>query len=104
MNDYIYEKMNCVTVKNDNSKYEFNCVTSFDEYDHEIVVTSNVQIDCLKRGYIGDLFYHTKGHSVQDARKEVTTVTGFKEVLLARITVSSSPGYPIEWKYTFLKD
>ena len=102
--EYIYEKMNTVTLKNNDSNYEFRYISGFEEYDHEIVVESSIQIDGLNRGYIGDLFYHTKGYSVQDEKKEVTTVTCFKEVLLARITVSAQPGYTVVWKYNFLKD
>lgn len=106
MNEYVYDKINFVTVKNNENgtKYDFNCVTGFEEYDHEIVIESSVQIDNLVRGYIGDLFYHTKGFALQDQHKQVTTVTCFKEVLLARITVSAQAGYPIVWKYNFLKD
>ena len=104
MNEYIYGRMNSVTVKNNNSEYTFNCISCFEEYDHEIVIESGIQIDGLVRGFIGDLFYRTKGHSLHDDKKEVTTVTCFKEVLLARITVSAQPGYAIVWKYNFLKD
>ena len=106
MNEYVYDKINFVTVENNENgtKYDFNCVTGFEEYDHEIVVESSVQVDNLVRGYIGDLFYHTNGFSLQDQHKKVTTVTCFKEVLLARITVSAQPGYAVVWKYNFLKD
>lgn len=104
MDEYIYERMNYVTVKNNNSEYDFKHATSFEEYDHEIVVESDTQIDGLNRGYIGDLFYHTKGHELQNYNKQMTTVTCFKEVLLARITVSAQPGCPVVWKYNFLKD
>ena len=104
MNEYVYERMNSVTVKNDSKEYVLDKITGFDEYDHEIVVESSVQIDGLTRGFIGDLFYHTKGVSLQDQSKEVTTVTCFREVLLARITASATPGYTVVWKYNFLKD
>lgn len=104
MNEYIYEKMNSVTIKNNDHEYYFKCIVGFEEYDHEIVIESGVQIDGLNRGFIGDLFYHTNGFSMQDNKKEVTTVTCFKEVLLARITLSAQPGHAIVWKYNFLKD
>lgn len=106
MNEYIYDKMICATVKNDENKtkYDFNHVTGFEEYDHEIVIESSVQIDNLIRGYIGDLFYYANGFALQDQKKKVTTVTCFKDVLLARITVSAQSGCPIVWKYNFLKD
>ena len=104
MDEYVYERMNSVTVKNNNNEYIFNCVYDLEEYDHEIVVESSAQIDGLTRGFVGDLFYRTKGVSLKDEKKEVTTVTCFKEVLLARITVSAQPGYAVVWKYNFLKD
>lgn len=104
MNEYVYEKMDFVTVKNNNNEYTFKHVLGFEEYDHEIVVETEFQIDGLIRGFIGDLFYHTKGSCLQDMNKEVTTVSCFREVLLARITISAQPGHPIVWKYNFLKD
>lgn len=106
MNEYVYDKINFVTVQNNENgtKYDFNGVIGFEEYDHEIVVESSVQIDNLVRGYIGDLFYHARGFTLQDQNKQVTTVTCFKEVLLARITVSAQAGYSVVWKYNFLKD
>lgn len=104
MNEYIYEKMNSVTVKNNDKEYIFNYISDFEEYDHEIVIESGIQIDGLIRGFVGDLFYRAKGYSVVNDNKEVTTATCFKEVLLARITISAQPGHAIVWRYTFLKD
>ena len=104
MADYIYDRMITVTVKNNDSEFEFKHIMGFEEYDHEIEIETDVQIDCLNRGYIGDLFYHAKGASLHNPQKEVTTVTCFKEVLLARITISAQPNCTIVWKYNFLKD
>ena len=106
MNEYVYNKISYALIKNDNNntKYDFDYIISFEEYDHEIVIESSVQIDCLVRGYVGDLFYHANGCDFNDHKKKVTTVTCFKEVLLARITISAQPGSAIVWKYTFLKD
>ena len=104
MNEYIHDRINSVIVKNDNSEYEFKYVTSFDEYDHEIVVESSVQIEGLQRGYVGDLFYHTRGVAVKDLKTECTSVVGFKDVLLARVVVSAQPGQVAYWRYNFLKD
>ena len=104
MTNYAYDKIKLVAVQNNDNKYEFKSVTGLDEYDHEIVVTSQLQLDGLNRGFIGDLFYHLRGFSIEDEKKEVTTVTGYKDVLLARITVSAYPDSVVEWKYTFLKD
>jgi len=104
MMNYAYDKIKLVAVQNNDNRYEFKSVTALDEYDHEIVVTSSLQLDGLKRGFIGDLFYHLRGFSIEDEKKEVSSVTGYREVLLARITVSAAPGYAVEWKYTFLKD
>ena len=106
MNKYVYDRIHHVSIQNNDNdtKYDFNCVTCVEEYDHEIVVESTVQIDGLVRGYIGDLFYHARGFGFHDQSKQVTTVTCFKEVLLARITVSAQAGQGIVWKYNFLKD
>lgn len=104
MTNYAYDKIKLVAVQNDNNRYEFKSVIRLDEYDHEIVVTSQLQLDGLHRGFIGDLSYHLRGFCIEDEKKEVPSVTGYREVLLARITVSAYPGSPVEWKYTFLKD
>ena len=104
MDEYVYDKMNSVTVQNNDKEYTFNYISGLEEYDHEIVIESGIQINGLVRGFVGDLFYRTKGYSLHDDKKEVETVTCFKKVLLARITVSAQPGYAVVWKYNFLKD
>lgn len=104
MNNYIYDKINSVIVKNSNNEYEFKNISSFDEYDHEIVVESAMKIDGLDRGFIGDLIYSARGFASKDINAEVTTTYCYKDVLLARITITSQPGCPIVWKYNFLKD
>lgn len=102
--NYIYDKMDSIVLQNGNNNYEFKFVTDFYEYDHEIVITSAVQIDGLVRGFVGNLIYVANGSAFEDEHKKVTSTITFKDVLLARIIVSANPGNPIEWRYTFLKD
>lgn len=104
MNNYIYNKVDSIVVKNNNNEFEFKSVSCFDEYDHEIVVESAMKIDGLNRGFIGDLIYMAKGFNARDINKEVTTTSCYRDVFLARITMSAQPGCPVVWKYDFLKD
>lgn len=107
MANLAYERLNCVTLNDNENSYYAKWITDFTEYDSEIVFETSVQIDGLKRGWIGDLLYHIgKGFDV-DSGKDVDSITyaaRFSDVLLARITVSCSPGSCVIWKYTFLKD
>lgn len=106
MADLIFERMNCVTLKDNENSYTTKWIKDFMEYDSEIVFETDVNIDGLKRGWVGDLFYHIDRcfdvHSGDNV--DVTYAARFHDVLLARVTVYGSSGSCITWKYTFLKD
>ena len=104
MNHYVYDRVKLVTLQNDDTKYELPHILGIDEYDHEIVIISASQVEGLNRGFVGNLCFHLRGFPITDDTESVTTVIGYKDTLLARIIISSSPNCPIEWKYTFLKD
>lgn len=103
--NFVYDKYN-ITLNDNNNRYSCEQVISIDEYDHEITFDTYVPIDGIKRGWIGDLYYHIGGFPITDDKSnvKVTSVTGFKEVLLARITITACPDEAVVWKYTFLKD
>lgn len=107
MSNIVFHSLNCVALKDTKNQYISKYIIDFTEYDSEIIFETSVQIDGLKRGWVGDLFYHI-GHGLDvDSGNEVDNVTyaaHFSNVLLARITVSCSPGECVIWKYTFLKD
>ena len=101
----VYDEFN-ITLNDSNNRYSCEHVVSIDEYDHEIVFETAVPIDGIKRGWVGDLYYHIGGFPITDFNNKVkvTSVTGFKEVLCARITITASTDEAVIWKYTFLKD
>lgn len=107
MANIAFQSLNCVTLKDNDNSYTSKYITDFEEYDSEIVFETYVQIDGLKRGWTGNLFYHIdKGVDI-DKLEDVDNITyaaNFSDVLLARVTVSCSPGHCVIWKYTFLKD
>lgn len=103
----VFQSLNCVTLKDCDNNYNCEAIIDFTEYDSEIVFETNVQIDGLKRGWTGDLFYHVnKGYDIESDKylDNITYAAHFSDVLLARVTVSCSPGSCVVWKYTFLKD
>ena len=102
-----FKSINNVTLKTSNDNYEVKYISDFVEYDSEIVFETPIQIDGLNRGWTGDLFYHiSDGYDVESGESvdNIKYATYFHDVLLARVTVSASPGYGVIWKYTFLKD
>ena len=108
MANIVFQSLKSVTLKdNNNNIYTSRYIADFEEYDSEIVFETSVQIDGLKRGWVGTLFYNIgNGYNV-DTGNDVDNITyaaRFSDVLLARVTVSCSPGSCVIWKYTFLKD
>lgn len=92
---------------NNNEQFELY-ITDVSEFEHEIEVYSSFLHPTLKRGWTGNLSYHTvkayrlpSGESIDD---DVSLVT-VKDVLLRSVQCfTMSDGEPVEWKYTFLKD
>lgn len=96
MNHYIYDEYQCVALTDKNDMYTV-VISSFDEYTDEIIVETNFPIEYIKRGWIGDLAYYL-------SKDKANKCAGFRDVLLARVTVSSNAGCDPFWKYTFLKN
>ena len=93
--------------RNREEEFEFY-ITDISEYEHEIEVFSECIHPTLKRGWKGDMIYHTyKPYELPSANvieDDVNLVT-VKDVLLRSVQCfRMSEGEPIEWKYTFLKD
>jgi len=106
MENYVYERI--VVSFKDNSGNEINAkyISSFDDqYIDEIIIESDVKIDGINRGWVGDLFrIAEKAYSVEDGDfKNKTSASCFKDVLCARVTACSEYGSVVRWKYTFLK-
>ena len=93
--------------RNNEEEFEFY-ITDISEYEHEIEVYSECIHSTLKRGWKGDMIYHTrKAYEMLSANMvedDVNLVT-VKDVLLRSVQCFRvSADEPIEWKYTFLKD
>ena len=101
---FIYNKFK-ISLNDTEKRYFCDHVISIDEYDHEIVFETCVPIDGIKRGWIGDLYYHISGFPIDDTNNSnITSVTSFKEVLCAKVTITACQDEAVVWKYTFLKD
>lgn len=103
MSKCIYDKFS-VTLSYDDNQYTCNTITNITEYDHEIEFETVVPIEEVKRGWVGDLYYHLSGFDINNNDVGVTSVSCLKEVLCARVTVFAEPGAAVVWKYNFLKD
>lgn len=100
----MYNRYN-ITLNDSERRYQCDHVISIDEYDNEIVFETYIPIDGIKRGWVGDLYYHIKGYPIDyNSNVRATSVTGLKEVLCTRITITACPDEAVVWKYTFLKD
>ena len=92
-----------------NCEEQFNLyITDISEYEHEIEVYSECIHPTLKRGWKGDMIYHTKKvyevPSTEVIEDDINLVT-VKDVLLRSVQCFRvSEDEHIEWKYTFLKD
>lgn len=83
-------------------------ITDIYESEHEIEVYSECLHPTLKRGWTGNLSYHTikacdvpSGDPINDDVYPVTV----KDVLLRSVQCYNiGNDSPVEWKYTFLKD
>lgn len=106
MDNIIYRGINNVILSNGENSIDIGCLYGFEDYSNEIIVVSGESIDSLNRGWVGDLLYQTHGGIDAKTGDRVNHVSyrGFKDVLLARINVSSEVDEPIKWTYTFLKD
>ena len=106
MDNIVYRGISEVRLTNEKDNIKIGCLYSFEDYSNEIIVTSGESIDSLKRGWVGDMVYKTcMGIDVKTG-KNINGVSyrGFKDVLLARINVTSEMDAALKWTYTFLKD
>ena len=106
MENYVYERIVVSFKDNNDNEIDAKYICSFDDqYVDEIIIESDVKIDGINRGWIGDLFrIAERAYSVEEGDfKNKTSTSCFKDVLCARVTVCYEPGAAVRWKYTFLK-
>ena len=106
-NSTAYSHIGKLKFENYNFKFEFEYVKEFSNKDDTVVIVSNIEIDCLHRGWIGDITYWaTRGYDVANCYDDNTYTSepqSIKDVLLVRIEADASVESPVEWTYTFLK-
>lgn len=99
----VYNKAS-ITLVDGTCSYICDTVQSITEYDHEIEFETVIPIDGVKRGWVGDLYYHMRGVHIEDANVEATFVTYLNDVLCTRVKVCADAESPAIWTYCFLKD
>lgn len=104
MDKNIYLNVDFIALNNDNGRIECKHVVSFNEYDDDVTLETDVPIEDIKRGWVGDMFCHFRGCKLFDQRHKATCSKSILNVLLSKITVSCEPGSVVCWRYTFLKD
>ena len=104
MDKNIYIGMDFITLNNEDGRIECNHVVSFNEYDDDITLETDVPIEDIKRGWVGDMFCHLRGFNICNQESKVTTCKSIHNVLFSKFTVSCEPNSPVRWTYTFLKD
>lgn len=93
-----------ITLSDNIFRYVCNTVKNITEYDHEIEFETTIPIEGIKRGWVGDFYYHMKGFNINNDNAKVTSVACLKEVLCTRVTIFAEDGEAVIWKYNFLKD
>lgn len=100
----VYEMINDIALHNEDGRIVCKHIVDFDESDDDIIFVTEVPMENIQRGWVGDMFVHLNGVRLLDMRHDVTATKSINNVLLSKITVSCAPGEVVRWKYTFLKD
>ena len=107
MANYAYDRIVVVFADDNGNEISAKYICSFDDqYIDEIIIESEIQIEGINRGWVGNLFRIAEGaYNAEDGsfNKNKTSASCFKDVLCARVTACYEPGAAVRWKYTFLK-
>ena len=108
MNNVVYERIGRVLFHKDNVSVGFNYISEFEDSHDSIVITTDIAIDFVERGWLGDITYWaTNGWLVNDYTCDTGDLTSeptyIRDALCIRVEARSEPERPVEWKYTFLK-
>ena len=104
MSQNVYDVISYIALNNEDGRIECRHVIDFDEICDEITFTTEVPLEDLQRGWVGDMFVHMRGLRLIDMSDNVMTTKSINNVLLSKLTVSCEPGSVVRWRYTFLKD
>ena len=107
MNNVVYNYIGRVYFKKDNIGAGFNYIKEFEDSYDTIIITTDIEINFVERGWIGDITYWAaNGFDIKDYKNRdlLTSEPRYvRDVLCIRVDVRSEQGSPVEWKYTFLK-
>lgn len=105
---YVYDRINVILKDSYGNEFPIKHMTSFDDqYIDETIIESDIKIDGVERGWIGDMFMVADVfYDVEkdcNKIKEDRTIYIRKDVLCARVTACYEHDSIVSWKYTFLK-
>ena len=98
----IYERVT-IFFENYVSEIEFPYAIDIEDFDDYIVITSNVAITDMKRGWIGDIVFKLSGCNIEDGSSADDTYVTMKEMLCSNCKFETKHDRAIEWQYKFLK-
>lgn len=105
MNDIVYRRIGKVVFDNGTEQSESNWIHEFEDYEDSIVIKTDVKIDSIRRGWVGNITYFaTDGFAINSFEdgKRISMPHCVNDVLLVRCGAASSDN-AVEWTYTFLK-
>lgn len=106
MNSTAYERIGRVHFQNNNIGAGFNYISEFEDSYDTIRIETQIQIDFVERGWLGDITYWaTNGFDTKDCNSDDITSEPIcvKDVLCVRVEVKSESDSAVTWTYTFLK-
>ena len=108
MNNVVYERIGRVLFQRDNIGTNCNYVSEFHDNDDAIVITTDMEIDFIERGWLGDITYWAaNGWQIGDYTCKTGDFTSepvrIRDALCIRVNVRYEPECPVTWTYTFLK-
>lgn len=98
----VYDKCE-ITFNNGVNPINFSYCVDLRDYEDTFIIETVVAIDCMKRGWIGDVRIVLRGNKIEDWNKKAVDVVLYKDVLCYRHTIEISDAHPATYKYMFMK-
>lgn len=96
-----YDGIKEITLSKKVGLYTSQYVNSFVDNEFEFSFETELPIEGLERGWVGDIQYTLTGVDI-GTKDKVNTTREIKDALLVRVSLESNYGI-VEWKYEFLK-
>lgn len=101
----IYDK-NRIVFNNGTGAIDFQFGADISDFEDTFVIETQITIDGIARGWIGDVKIVLNGHSLDSTcnwNEEAVDVVLYKDALCYRRTVEYSSTQPATYKYMFMK-